>query len=84
MVAVFTQVSFSATLDSKGRITVPSDIRDTLGLEKGDKVSVGFESCRVVRKSFSSERGALDFLSGLANVESFSFDGRVLEVVLRE
>lgn len=84
--AVFTQdsVGFSAQLDSKGRITIPVRIRNRLELEKGDRVSLNLESSSILRKKFSSREEALKFLSGVQNVESFSFDGETLEVVIDE
>jgi len=81
-VAAFIQ--FSGKIDSKGRITVPARIRNKLGLENGDQISLGLESGKVISKDFTSEEEALEFLSSLENVKSFSFDGNVLEVVLDE
>ena len=75
---------FSATLDSKGRVTVPARIRNKLGLEKGDKISLTIDPSKVISKEFRSEEKALEFLSSLDGVESFSFDGEVLEAVLDE
>lgn len=80
--AAFTSVEFSGRIDSKGRITIPSRIRDKLGLNSGDQVKLSVSSAEVVRKRFSSENEALSFLTGLENVESFSFDGEVLEVII--
>jgi AbrB family looped-hinge helix DNA binding protein len=81
---MFTPVKFSAELDSKGRVTVPAEIRDRLGLEPGDSVSLELKSGRVLRKSFSSKSEALRYLEELENVMSFSFSGNELEVVLRD
>jgi len=81
-VAAFTKISFSGKIDSKGRITVPSRIRNRLDLEKGDKVSLQLNSSKVVRKSFDSKVEALNYISTLSSVESFSFEDGVLEVVL--
>lgn len=75
---------FSGKLDSKGRVTVPARIRNRLDLEKGDKITLALESGEIIRKSFSSNSEALKFLSRLEGVESFSFDGEVLEVVLSD
>jgi len=83
-VAAFTKISFSGKIDSKGRITVPARIRNKLGLENGDKISLSLESGKIISKDFTSEEEALEFLSSLENVKSFSFDGNVLEVVLDE
>lgn len=77
-------VRFSAKLDSKGRITVPADIRNRLNLKKGDEIPLVLESGNFVRKKFSSDAEALNFLSDLENVKSFRFDGEVLEAVLGE
>lgn len=82
--AAFTNVSFSGKTDSKGRITIPSRIRDKLGLGSGDRVNLSLESSEVIRKEFDSQNDALEYLSGLENVESFNFDGEVLEVILNE
>ena len=84
MDAFTSDVEFSGTIDSKGRVTVPSNIRDRLGLENGDKVRFILESGTVIRKEFSSKKEALKFLEGLESVESFSFDGKVLEVIICE
>ncbi|MFO7794330.1 MAG: AbrB/MazE/SpoVT family DNA-binding domain-containing protein [Candidatus Nanohaloarchaea archaeon] len=82
--AAFTKVSFSGKIDSKGRITIPSRIRDRLGLSSGDRINLSINSSRVIRKEFDSQREALVFLSGLENVEGFNFDGEVLEAILSE
>jgi AbrB family looped-hinge helix DNA binding protein len=83
-VAVFTRVRFSAELDSKGRITVPAEIRNRLELGKGDRISLGLESTKILRKDFSTKSEALNYLRELENVESFSFDSGTLEVVLSD
>lgn len=81
--AVFT-CRFSAQLDSKGRIIVPAGVRDRLDLETGDRISLTLDSSKVILKEFSSKSESLEFLSELENVQSFSFDGESLEVVLDE
>lgn len=82
--AVFTSVRFSGKIDSKGRVTVPSRIRDKLGLDLGDKISVEVNSIKVIRKECSTEEDALSYLSGLENVRSFNFNGEILEVIVDE
>lgn len=79
---MFTPVKFSAELDSKGRVTVPAEIRDRVGLEPGDSVSLELKSGRVLRKRFSSKSKALQYLEEMENVESFSFSSGILEAVL--
>lgn len=82
--AAFTSVSFSGKIDSKGRVTVPARIRDKLNLCKGDTVSLELNSTKVIRKKFSDQRDALNFISRLEGLEEFSFDGEILEVILSE
>lgn len=82
--AAFTKISFSGKIDSKGRITVPARIRNKLGLENGDKISLSLESGKIISKEFNSDKEVLEYLSSLENVKSFSFDRNVLEVVLDE
>lgn len=84
--AVFTasELEFSGRIDSKGRITVPSNVRGKLGLEKGDRVRLALQSGTVIRKEFSSKKEALEFLKGVEEVKSFSFDGEFLEVFVCE
>jgi AbrB family looped-hinge helix DNA binding protein len=87
-VNVFTEglpeVSFSASLDSKGRITVPARIRNRLGIDKGDEIVINLKSKNVVKRQFETKDEALEFLSELGEVESFSFDGDTLEAILDE
>lgn len=82
--AAFTQVSFPGKIGSKGRITIPVRIRNKLNWKKGDEVSLSIESGKVISKKVNSEKAALKFLSSLEKLESFSFDGEILEVVLNE
>lgn len=83
-VAGFTQVGFSARIDSKGRVTVPARIRNRLDLEKGDKLRLSLKSSKILKKKFSNKSDALEFLSRLEGVEEFSFQSGVLEVVISE
>lgn len=78
------KVKFSGKIDSKGRVTIPSEIRNKLGLENGDRVPLVLQSSKVIRKEFNSKQKALNFISDLEGVESFSFDGKVLKVVVSE
>lgn len=74
----------SAQVDSKGRITVPARIRDRLGLESGDEVQFSIVNCEVKRKQVSSFEEAKAFIDKFSDVESFSFDGEVIEAVFCE
>ena len=81
--AVFTPICFSCKIDSKGRITIPSEIRDRSGREPGDEIRVSVENCRIRREEASSFEEAKAFIDGFSAVESFPFDGEQVEVVLR-
>ncbi|MFP4038506.1 MAG: AbrB/MazE/SpoVT family DNA-binding domain-containing protein [Candidatus Nanohaloarchaea archaeon] len=81
---VFTQVSFSATLDSKGRVTVPARIRDKLELEKGGRLSITVETVKVLTREVEDFQEALQFIQELGSVKSFSFSDGKVEVVLCE
>lgn len=74
--------TFSGKLDSKGRITVPSRIRNRLQLEKGNRISLEIRSDRVVRKEVENEEEALQILSDFESVKSFQYSDGLLEVVL--
>jgi AbrB family looped-hinge helix DNA binding protein len=74
----------SAQLDSKGRITVPSRIRNNLGLETGDSIKITVEKVEVRSKQVSGFEEANNFIDSFSSVESFSFDGKTVEVVLSE
>jgi AbrB family looped-hinge helix DNA binding protein len=79
-VAAFT---YTGQLDSKGRVTVPSRIRKKLGLEAGDELRISVENAEVRSKKASSFEEAKAFVESFSDVESFSFDGEQVEVVLR-
>ncbi|MFB6204680.1 MAG: AbrB/MazE/SpoVT family DNA-binding domain-containing protein [Candidatus Nanohaloarchaea archaeon] len=70
--------SFSATLDSKGRVTVPAEIRKRFGLEKGDRVSL--ELSRVLLRVEVERREALGIIREL-DAEEFRYSDGTLEVV---
>ncbi|MFB6174636.1 MAG: AbrB/MazE/SpoVT family DNA-binding domain-containing protein [Candidatus Nanohalobium sp.] len=74
----------SAQLDSKGRLTVPSRVRKKLGLEAGDELRISVENAEVRRKKASTFEEAKAFIEQFSSVESFSFDGENVEVVLCE
>jgi len=74
----------SAQLDSKGRITVPSGIRKRLGLETGDSLGITVENATVREKKVSDFEEAKAFVDSFSSIESFSFDGETVEVVVSE
>lgn len=74
----------SCKLDSKGRVTLPSTIRQKLGLEAGDELEISVRDCEVKRKEVSDFQDAKAFIEEFSSVKTFSFDGEVVEAVLRE
>ncbi len=79
-----TSASFSAKIDSRGRITIPARIRNGFGLEEGDEVTLKLSESDRIRKKIDSRSEALKFISGIdREVESFSYNGEFLEVVLK-
>lgn len=76
--------TLTGRIDSKGRVTIPSRIRDRLGLEAGDELGISLRKCQVKRKEVSEFEEAKAFIEGFSSVETFSFDGKVVEVVIRE
>ena len=52
----------SAIIDSRGRLTVPKNVRDKLGLKSGDRVVFEFEDDSVVLRV--EHRKSLDELMG--------------------
>ena len=81
---VFTRAEFSANLDSRGRVTVPSRYREQFNLGKGDRVKLIFSRVRKVSRKVENTGEAQRFVSSFQNVESFSFNGETVEVLIRE
>lgn len=85
MVGAFTassEISFQAKIDSKGRITVPAEIRERLSLEKGDSIPFKLAASRVIVEEVGSRDEALRFIESFDSVRSFSYEAGVVEVVL--
>lgn len=74
--------TWEASLDSKGRITVPSRIRNKLGIEFGDSITLAVTSDRVILREVDSQEEVLKTISSLDSVQSFQYKEGVLEVVL--
>ena len=75
-------ISVTARLDDKGRVTIPSEVRNRLNLDQGDQVRLQIETGTVILKDFSSKEKALEYLSEKSEIKSFSFENGVLEVIL--
>ncbi|MFB6294896.1 MAG: hypothetical protein ABEI97_04000 [Candidatus Nanohaloarchaea archaeon] len=79
--AVFT---FVASLDSKGRLTVPAAIRKNYALEDNDTFRVTLQSITVEEVDIDDAESAMDRLQEFDDVISFSYRDGVLEVVHRD
>lgn len=79
--AVFTWLG---RLDSKGRVTFPSNLRDKADLNSKDFVLLSAK--RVRRRFFKADdlEAALSVLKELDNIESFKYQRNELEVVFSE
>ena len=76
---------FSAKIDSRGRITIPSGIRKSYGFREGDQVTLKISKGRKIRKKINSVQEVFNFISGLeGDIRNFSYDGETLEVVINE
>lgn len=73
---------YTATLTSKGQMTLPVEVRRRLGLQSGDKVSIVVEGDRVeiqrIQHTVDSVRG---IIPGLPGVETGDFDDLIDDVM---
>jgi antitoxin PrlF len=73
---------FTATLSSKGQLTIPVEVRKQLGLESGDKVSLvvdgDWAKLQKVEHTVDSVWGSIPALPG---VETGDFDDLIEEVM---
>lgn len=76
--------TWTSKIDSKGRVTIPARIRNKLNINEGDKLKLSLEDAKVIENEFDSSEEALDFLSSLDDIESYSFDGETLKVVIKD
>ncbi|MFB6203159.1 MAG: AbrB/MazE/SpoVT family DNA-binding domain-containing protein [Candidatus Nanohaloarchaea archaeon] len=74
--------TFTGQVDSKGRVTVPAEIRDRLGIERGDEVRLELSGTTVLRREVD-RREAVEIVDSL-DAEEFTYSRGVLEVVLNE
>lgn len=80
---VFTRAEFPAKLDSRGRVTVPSRYRERFNLEEGETIRLSLSTVKKVSKRVDNSVEARKFVSRFEEVESFRFDGDIVEVLIR-
>ncbi|MFB6159493.1 MAG: AbrB/MazE/SpoVT family DNA-binding domain-containing protein [Candidatus Nanohalobium sp.] len=76
--------TWKTQVDSKGRVTIPAQIRNRLNLSEDEQVSLSIQSRKVVREEVEGKQEALQLLSQFDSVESFKYSDGILEVVLSE
>lgn len=82
LVNAFTdKTTFSATLDSKGRLTVPARLRNSLGLEAGEEITLSLSDVSVETYSVEGRQEAIEILSRIEGLKEFSFRDGELKVV---
>lgn len=77
-------VFITGTLDSKGRITVPADVRSRLGLEPGDEICAVLNPAQVERIPVDDPVEAQNILEQYNDVRQFRYADGTLEVVQDE
>lgn len=73
--------TITATLDDRGRITVPAALRDRADLEPGDTVQVRLAPVRIDRIRVDGPADARDRLDGIGDARAFTYRDGILEVV---
>jgi AbrB family looped-hinge helix DNA binding protein len=71
----------TGTLDTKGRITIPADVRSRFGLDPGDDVQAVLNPVRIDRVPVDSPADAQQMLQDYEDVRWFRYADGVLEVV---
>lgn len=79
-----TAFTFSAKLDTKGRVTIPAEIREQFNLQQGDTIQAGVFSFKVETREVESYKQAVELLQEFESVESFTYTEGILEVILNE
>lgn len=64
------------TVDSKGRIVIPAEVRDRLGLRPGSEVAVSAEDDRVIVEPEDSPEQVMDDLERLIEAAAANRDDR--------
>jgi AbrB family looped-hinge helix DNA binding protein len=60
----------SRRIDEKGRVTIPQSIRESLGIEPGEEVTVSTEEGRVVIRPRVSREEFVETMAGVINEET--------------
>ena len=73
---------FSAQIDSKGRITIPSEVRNILDLENGDEVTLSLPDTEVKEYTVKGPEEALKIVDETENIKDFEYSAGRLKVVI--
>lgn len=76
--------TFTAKLDQKGRVTIPSQIRKQLDLEKSQKVTLQVKNFEVIKKDVNSLREATEIIEATDKVQSFEYENGILKMRLKD
>ncbi|ACR41441.1 AbrB/MazE/SpoVT family DNA-binding domain-containing protein [Saccharolobus islandicus] len=60
-------MGYIVTVDERGRIVIPKDIRDKLNLKEGSKVEINLDNGRII---ISVKKITIDNIYGIAGKES--------------
>lgn len=66
-------------VDEKGRVTIPKEMREALGIEAGEEVSVKLRDEAVVIRPRISREEAIDLLEGCITEESARSDAEEID-----
>jgi len=64
-------MGYVVTVDERGRIVIPKEIRDKLNLKEGSKVEINIENGRII---ISVKKITIDNIYGIAGKESVKIE----------
>ncbi|BDB99508.1 AbrB/MazE/SpoVT family DNA-binding domain-containing protein [Saccharolobus caldissimus] len=64
-------MGYIVTVDERGRIVIPKEIRDKLNLKEGSKVEINIENGRII---ISVKKITIDDIYGIAGKESVKIE----------
>lgn len=63
-------MSSERRVDAKGRITIPREIRERLGIDPGEQVTIGVEDGEIVVRRRVDREDAVEALEGCVDAET--------------